>query len=183
MLEVARRYYPNPIDAVKLPYDLGYGVTLHDSSRLAPLCTAAREQAATHRLCLSIRGVEERHAMTWFHAFEDAIHFHSGTLLSESYTVTCSGFEHSENDSLPGWSVHSHAAIAEPALRFASRTLADLEALMLPETFNRVSNALRLYHAAQRSAQPDFALLGFIGCLESLFSVATQELSFRLCLT
>jgi hypothetical protein len=26
-------------------------------------------------------------------------------------------------------------------------------------------------------------LLGFIGCLESLFSVATQELSFRLCLT
>ena len=54
---------------------------------------------------------------------------------------------------------------------------------MLPETFNRVSNALRLYHAAQRSAQPDFALLGFIGCLESLFSVATQELSFRLCLT
>ena len=136
-----------------------------------------------YHFCAAIEGVEERNALSWFHAFEDAIHLHSGTSFPESYTITQSGIEDTRAESSVGWSGYRHVSIDEAAIRFAARSLPDLERLMLAETFNRVSNAMRLYDNAQISHNPDFALLGFIGCLESLFSVAPQELSFRLCVS
>jgi hypothetical protein len=50
------------------------------------------------------------------------------------------------------------------------------------ERYCRVANALRLHEAALLTRNCDLALLGFVGSLESLFSIAPQELSFRLSL-
>jgi hypothetical protein len=41
---------------------------------------------------------------------------------------------------------------------------------------------LRLYDVSLHTRNADLALLGFVGALESLFSIAPQELSFRLSL-
>lgn len=48
------------------------------------------------------------------------------------------------------------------------------------ELFNRISNSLRLYRSALCIQNTDLALLGFMSSIESLFSIATQELTFRL---
>jgi len=182
MLETARRYYPNEVELLELPYALGHGVTLYAASQLSSIHKSQAAPSKSDNICVSISDVEERNVFSWFYAFEHAIHFHAGITFGRSYTITRSGFEH-RTDAGVHWSYELHSRITENDLRFATQTLLDFEPLMLPETFNRVSNAIRLYDAAQRSSQPDFALLGFIGCLESLFSVATQELNFRLCLT
>jgi hypothetical protein len=50
------------------------------------------------------------------------------------------------------------------------------------DAFSRFSNAFRLHNVALSTQNSDLALLGFVGALESLFSVSTQELSFRLSL-
>jgi hypothetical protein len=181
-VEVARRYYSNAVRDVTLPYDLGHGVILHSASSLPPLHQKQSGPTERDQICLTICGVEERKVFSWFYAFEHAIHFHGGISLPTEYTITRSGFEYHGDDLKVPWKAGAPTPISEPSLRFAVQTLSDFEQLMLSDTFDRVSNALRLYDAARHSPYPDFALLGFIGCLESLFSIAPQELNFRLCL-
>jgi len=183
MPDIARRYYPNGVEGVSLPFAIGHGLTLNDPLQLLPFGGKGLNIGDNYLACLSFEGAEVGKGFSWFLAFENAIHFHSSASFHESYTISRGGFEHKDAGSIGGWADRPRGAITESSLHFASRVIADLEAVMLPETFSRVANAIRLYDAAQFSMQPDFALLGFIGCLESLFSVATQELSFRLCLT
>jgi hypothetical protein len=179
MTQVARRYYPNELKDVPLPYALGHGITLHDPKKLS----APPGSVGQYRFCASIDGVEERNIFSWFFALEKAIHLHSGASFDASYTITKSGFEHTDTDYTFGWGDNSIVAIGEPAIRFAARVLPDVARLFPTETFNRVSNAMHLYNEARMTRNPDFALLGFIGCLESLFSIAPQELNFRLCVS
>jgi hypothetical protein len=56
----------------------------------------------------------------------------------------------------------------------------DLKDYYLTDTYSRVANAIRLHGASLNTPNSDLALLGFVGAIESLFSIAEQELSFRL---
>jgi len=68
------------------------------------------------------------------------------------------------------------------ALKFGERFGPRLAQLTLNQSFNRLSSALRLYTHALDLVPSDVALVAFMTALEGLFSVATQELSFRLAL-
>jgi len=85
-----------------------------------------------------------------------------------------------QDDNAILWGHNSDELTAE-AIQFAKEHTASVESVLLPETHSRVSNAIRLYFEALRMQNAEFALLGFIGSLESLFSTP-QELSFRLSL-
>jgi hypothetical protein len=183
MAEIARRYYANQVDDLSAPLSIGHGLTLSPSCQVAPLGSEDPAEVESYPVCLSAEAVESGRALLAFEAFECAVHFYAGVSFYHSYTVTRSGFHHKESNPFAGWGVITNAPITAAALQFAVRLVPELEPLILPEEYSRVANALRLYYAADSSKQPDFALLGFIGCLESLFSIATQELNFRLCLT
>jgi hypothetical protein len=183
MAETARGYYSVDIDYGLLPYDLGHGITVHSATTLSLFGHSNSGPPHDANVCVSVNNKEERNVFSWLYAFEHAIHFFSGGSVNEgAYIVTRSGFEHHDRYPRGHWSGASKPTITVDTLKFATRTLLDFEGLLLRETFDRVSNAVRLYDAARDTKQPDFALLGFVGCLESLFSVATQELNFRLCL-
>jgi len=64
----------------------------------------------------------------------------------------------------------------------AERLLPRVEPFHAADQFSRVGNALLFYRNGYNSDNPDLALVSFTTCLESLFSTAEQELSFRLSL-
>jgi hypothetical protein len=75
---------------------------------------------------------------------------------------------------------HYGKTLSTEALEFAVRFSPRLAHFSMRQSFNRVSNALRLYTSALDLNPSDVALVVFISVLEGLFSTATQELSYRL---
>lgn len=75
---------------------------------------------------------------------------------------------------------HYGKSLSIDALQFANRFAPRLSHFSMRQSFNRVSNALRLYESALHLVPSDIALVVFISVLEGLFSTATQELSYRL---
>jgi hypothetical protein len=75
---------------------------------------------------------------------------------------------------------HYGSTLETESLQFAEQFAPRLAHLSLRQSFNRVSNALRLYESALDLIPSDVALVVFISVLEGLFSTATQELSYRL---
>ena len=78
---------------------------------------------------------------------------------------------------------HYDDSLSTESLEFAERFAPRLAELNLNESFNRLSNALRLYQSALTLTPSDVALVVFMSVLEGLFTSATQELSYRLALT
>jgi hypothetical protein len=72
--------------------------------------------------------------------------------------------------------------LTEPTTEFVATHLNEVRPHIFSDAFSRFSNAFRLHNVALSTQNSDLALLGFVGALESLFSVSTQELSFRLSL-
>lgn len=77
---------------------------------------------------------------------------------------------------------HHRAELNLEDLESAKRLLPRVEALEAQEKFSRVGNALLFYRNGCNSDNPDLALMAFATCLESIFSTAEQELSYRLSL-
>jgi hypothetical protein len=77
---------------------------------------------------------------------------------------------------------HHRDALNLDDIESAKRLMPRIEKLQPLETFSRVGNALLFYKNGYNSDNPDLALIAFATCLESLFSTAEQELSFRLSL-
>ena len=77
---------------------------------------------------------------------------------------------------------HHRAELNIEDVESAKRLLPSVEVLQGQEKFSRVGNALLFYRNGCNSDNPDLALMAFATCLESLFSTAEQELSFRLSL-
>ncbi len=67
-------------------------------------------------------------------------------------------------------------------IELAKKLLPRVEPLQVTDKFRRVGNALLFYGNGYNSDNADLALIAFTTCLESLFSTAEQELSFRLSL-
>lgn len=79
---------------------------------------------------------------------------------------------------------HWTAQLTENEMTFVDRHLDTISDYVMPETYSRTGNALALFESAL-SIEHSYRLplLGFVGSIESLFSVAKQELSFRLSLS
>jgi hypothetical protein len=77
---------------------------------------------------------------------------------------------------------HHRESLTENEVKSAKRLLPGIEHLQSVEKFSRVANAVLFYRNGYNSDNPDLALVAFTTCLESLFSTAEQELSFRLSL-
>lgn len=117
------------------------------------------------------------------HAFGDGVHFFSGHSFQSYYLDLGDGCLQDYTSDIVGWSPPPSGPADDAALQFAIEHLPVLMPLNLNDTFNRVSNALRLYDLGQSTQHPDLALISFVSALEGLFSVSTAELSFRLSLT
>jgi len=77
---------------------------------------------------------------------------------------------------------HYTQELSEDAMVFTNKYFDVLMCYLVPDSYSRLANALRLYGEALHVRNADLALLGFVGAIESLFSIAPQELSFRLSL-
>ena len=79
---------------------------------------------------------------------------------------------------------HWTPLLTEDAVAFVERHIDVISKYVMPETYSRTGNALALFESAL-SIEHSYRLplLGFVGSIESLFSVAKQELSFRLSLS
>jgi hypothetical protein len=121
--------------------------------------------------------------MRAIHAFADGLHFYSGQTLRSYFLDLGNGCLQDYTSDIIGWSPRAFAPADDAALAFAIERLPTLMPLNLNDTFNRVSNALRLYDLGQDTQHPDLALMSYVSALEGLFSISTTELSFRLSLT
>ena len=147
-----------------------------------------------------IEGDHEGGALNPTHVLEiyeiherEAILFASSLILAIRIASTCSvlALDYSFPDtktlvSFEGGSIHvwSHHArrFGEDAASWIESHHEAIRPYINPEAYSRISNALRLYDASLHTRNADLALLGFVGALEGLFSIAPQELSFRLSL-
>lgn len=77
---------------------------------------------------------------------------------------------------------HYDALLNDETVAWVEKHLAEVAPFTMTETFSRIGNAIRLHSTAMETRNSDLALLGFVGAIESLFSIAPQELSFRLSL-
>jgi hypothetical protein len=156
-------------------------------SEIAPPIAFAEDATlrAAHSSVMDVDGVEDRLASTWAHAAIQAIQIGSDSNIRIgaywSRTLQRATVYHSEPIDLPPWG-HYSEELGTDALEFARVHTPTMMPLASSEVYSRVANALRIYHGALEINNPDLALLGFVGAIESLFSIATQELSFRLSL-
>ena len=123
----------------------------------------------------------------------DAIPFASSLILAIRIASACSvlALDYSfpdaktlvsfEGNSILVWG-HYVQGISEDAASWVERHHEAIGPHINSEGYSRISNALRLYDVSLHTRNADLALLGFVGALESLFSIAPQELSFRLSL-
>lgn len=181
---VARIYLKNVRPACALPATITEKLTLHASS-LAPAIPNLNdpELCARRALVLDVHGVEGRLALQWAISAIISIRLASRCGISmDGYWVNNIGYmppSTAEHTVLWG---HYSEDLTEEAVQFSHAHLSTVEMLVLPEVYSRVSNAMRLYNGALILENADLALLGFVGAIESLFSIAPQELSFRLSL-
>lgn len=143
----------------KLHASTKYFLECNQESRTAiPLLTATVHAFHLSSSC-SVRGI----ALAWF------------------YNGKTGSFDVAETWSGEGLWGHNTPGLPESAIYYASEHLRELAELASMDTFNRLGNALRLHFTSMDTRSADLALLGFIGCLESLFAVGPQETKFRLC--
>jgi hypothetical protein len=75
---------------------------------------------------------------------------------------------------------HYDETLSPETVAWVESHFEDLKDYYLADTYSRAANAIRLHGASLNTPNSDLALLGFVGAIESLFSIAEQELSFRL---
>lgn len=131
---------------------------------------------------LDVCDVEERRAMVM------VINWISAVRIASACSVVvvgyCSASGSSQESTEVGsilWGHHS-PDLSEDDVAFTAKHFDVFMGLLMAESYSRMANALRLHSAAVHTRNCDLALLGFVGAIESLFSIAPQELSFRLSL-
>ena len=75
---------------------------------------------------------------------------------------------------------HYDETLSAETVAWVGSHFEDLTEYYMAGTYSRIANAIRLHDASLNTPNSDLALLGFVGAAESLFSLAEQELSFRL---
>lgn len=169
--------------AFKLPVVTPDGLEVFNPQSEISSVRAKKDPRQRSSLGLRTRSYSDTAFVRAIHAFGDGIHFYSGHSLRSYYLDLGDGHLQDYTSDIFGWSPHPIAPVQHAALTFCIERLPVLIPLNLNDTFNRVSNVLRLYDLGQETQHPDLALISYVSALEGLFSISTVELSFRLSLT
>ena len=148
-------------------------MTLYSSSAAPPLGHGDDSKLRQHASCvLDVKGVPRHWEINWAVAGVLALQIASECGIEMSELLADSNYVPISRPVIWG---HYYDELPEEAIRFANAHSALLESLLLPERYSRVTNALRLYQGSLILDNADLALLGFVGAIESLFSLAPQE--------
>lgn len=182
-LPVTRAYLRNVQPQFHLPQRLSNTVVMVNTSQAPRLPGLAdKETLNAVDAVLDVHGVEERFGIV--HAFAAV----TGVRFASDCGVRIQGFGMADGSPIRSYEEekivwgHYRSDLDEDVIRFVMSHFDVILRYSQPETYSRVANAMRLYGNALRADNSDLALLGFVGALESLFSIAPQELSFRLSL-
>jgi len=168
--------------AFPLPYNLTeFAVLRHpDSTPNAP-GLGERKTPEGVTCFLDIVNMDEASSMPYAINIVQATRIASTCAISiDSYVLPNDSVIEGFDDG-PHWGHYDHSLIADCAA-WVGQHLEQLRPYLIADSYSRVANAMRLYGAALDTTNSDLALLGFVGGIESLFSIAPQELSFRLSL-
>ena len=180
---VAKAYLRRVEPQFDLPHRIGPQATLASVDQIAPSAgrrSASIPEGSTH--VLEIHGVEEHNAIV------HAANVISTIRLASQCSVELLNYVFSSGLSIDATEVHApiwghyDCALQLDDVAWVEEHLEVLQPYHIPASYSRIGNALRLYDAALHTRNADLALLGFVGAIESLFSIAPQELSFRLSL-
>lgn len=144
---------------------------------------AAEANAPTSQGCiLDVQGIPENQAVP------TALSVLSAIRLASQCSVRIARYVFPDGKTMDAFDAedlvwgHYDPTLSADAINWVENYLSDVSPFTIVETFSRMGNAMRLHSAALRTHNADLALLGFVGAIESLFSIAPQELSFRLSL-
>ncbi len=180
---VARAY----LGDIQPDFDLPHFVTEHLSLALieeTPLLRGHSQKSIPKETAcvLDVHGIEERQSILEIGNFISAARLASKCSVKVLQYCFPGG---RKIDAFPEeliiWGHHDSRLSVESVNWIGEHSKA-LQKYFVPEKYSRVANALRLYGEAIRVRNSDLALLGCVGAIESLFSIAPQELSFRLSL-
>jgi hypothetical protein len=175
-----RAYLQGAVPKAGLSANITQNMTLYSSSAAPPLGHGDDSKLRQHASCvLDVKGVPRHWELNWAVAGVLALQIASECGIEMSGFLADSNYVPISRPVIWG---HYYDELPEEAIRFANAHTALLESLLLPERYSRVTNALRLYQGSLTLDNADLALLGFVGAIESLFSLAPQELAFRLSL-
>lgn len=181
---VGRAYIHSGIPQCELPTKITEKISLcsPESGPRMFIDKEANEQGEHASCVLDIHDIESHLALRWAQAVVATLQIGSQTTLDLfAFWSADDGTIKLQEDGAILWG-HYSEELTEEAIEFAREHTMAVESILLPDEYSRVSNAFRIYFEALTFRNADFALLGFIGALESLFSISTQELSFRLSL-
>lgn len=163
----------------ELPYGAGF-VRLYSSATTEPLPDAAD----CHAQCpyfLEIRGLMGGEGMFNLGAAVHVIEIWSGTCIEPQMRVSYDGHTTSrwrERDFGAPWG-HYDDVLSSQALDAVLTYGPRVAQLGRTDTFNPLSNALRLYYAGLRLLPSDVALVTFISALEAIFTTSERQVSAR----
>lgn len=134
------------------------------------------------RFALDVYAVEERNALEYALSATNAIRIASSCSVWVAEHYIPSRYSIRGDEKVHYLWGHGGPALQEEEMKFVENHMDMFREYLMPETYTRVGNALRLHSSAMFTDSPDLALLGFMGAIESLFSISPQELTFRLSL-
>lgn len=134
-----------------------------------------------HRCILELNGIPEPQAIP------TAINVVTAIRIASACSVRIARYSFPNGDSIDGmesdaiWG-HYEPDLSDSTIAWVEAHLEVLTPYVIADTYSRFGNAVRLHSSALATHNSDLALLGFVGAIESLFSIAAQKLSFRLSL-
>lgn len=158
---VARALFSHVKPQFSLPFRVTPTLVLADPKTVTPLSKMHAVLHAQSELCLDVYDVASRCSICVV-----------GYLTPEVSIP-------SEDQTFFTWA-HADNQLTQKTVEFVATHFEEARPHIFADAFSRFSNAFRLHNVALSTRNSDLALLGFVGALESLFSVSTQELSFRL---
>ena len=185
VLGTVRQYFKVEQIGFSLPAQFGR-VTVAASAKTKALAGEATVAHQEFPYFFEVRNFDTNQADLLLYGFIDAIRLSSDTYLEQGPHALVDGFGAHATEPLARlmhseWG-HYGKKLHQHSMQFAELHGPRLAELFLTESFNRLSNALRLYREALTLIPSDVALVVFMTVLEGLFTTATQELSFRLAL-
>ena len=176
---VARGLFSQVKAQFPLPYSVTPKLVLKDPASVTPLRESDAGLHAQSELCLDVYDVERRLGILPIQVFTTIVRVASRCSISTLGYVTSVGPISSTDRPFVNWG-HAESDLGKLTVDFVSSHFEEVQPQLIVDVFNRFSNALRLHNVALSTENSDLALLGFVGALESLFSVSPQELTFRL---
>jgi hypothetical protein len=140
------------------------------------------DAANQHRCILDLDGIPEPQAIPM------AINVVTAIRIASACSIRITRYSFPDGNSIDGFETdapiwgHYESDLSEATIAWVETNLRALTPFVIADTYSRFGNAVRLHSSALGTQNSDLALLGCVGAIESLFSIAPQELSFRLSL-